>query len=110
MGKRLMSVLSAMRRAGSRASRGDEKLWKVWWLAGILLAWITSALMIAAEHLRSLGAWAWGWGDLCDVARLLVYLAWFRLAWRCSGNVQSVVWTQLARGALAAGLVVSAMF
>jgi hypothetical protein len=93
-----------------RASRGHERLWKVWWYAGIPLAWITSALVVASEDLRDLGTWAWGLGDAFDVARLLLYLAWARLAWRCSHNVQSAAWTPLARGALAAGLVASVMF
>jgi len=110
MTQELMSVLSAIRRSGSRAFQGEERLWKVWWLAGIPVAWATSALVVAAEHLRGLGAWAWGWGDACDVARLLIYLAWFRLAWRCSSNVESPVWTPLARVVLSAGLVLSAMF
>jgi hypothetical protein len=105
-----MSALSVLRRSGARAHHGDERLWRVWWCLGIPIAWITSALVIAAEDVRSLGAWAWGWGDLCDVARLLVYLVWLRLAWRCSHNVESAAWTPLARGALAAGLFASAMF
>jgi len=94
----------------SRAFHGEERLWKVWWCAGIPVAWAYSALAFAAEDLRDLGTWAWGWGDACDAARLLVYLAWFRLAWRCSRNVQATAWTPLARGALAAGLVATAMF
>ena len=93
-----------------RALQGEERLWKVWWLAGIPVAWATSALVLAAEDLRSLGPWAWGWGDALDAARLLVYLAWFRLAWRCSRNVQGAAWTPRARAALAAGLFASAMF
>jgi hypothetical protein len=105
-----MSVFSATRRSGSRAFRGEERLWRVWWLAGIPIALVTGALVIAAERLRGLGAWAWGWGDACDAARLLVYLAWFMLAWRCSKNVQKPVWTPLARVALLAGLVLSVMF
>jgi hypothetical protein len=107
MTEKLFSVLG---RSVSRAFQGEERLWKVWWCAGIPLAWITSALVLAADDLRGLGQWAWGWGDACDAARLLVYLAWFRLAWRCSGNVRSAAWTPLARGALSAGLILSAMF
>ena len=106
----LMSVLSAIRRSGSRAFRGEEKLWKVWWLGGIPVACITAMLVLAAERLRASGASAWGWGDACDVARLLVYLAWFRPVWRCSRNVRSIAWTPLARAALSAGLVLSALF
>jgi len=105
-----MSVFSAGRRSASRAFRGEEKLWKVWWFAGIPVACISGVLVLAAERLRASGAWAWGWGDACDVARFLVYLAWFGLAWRCSRNVQRTAWTPLARGALLAGLVFSAMF
>lgn len=110
MNGKLASALSAVRRSASLAFQGEEKLWKVWWLAGIPVAWITSALVIGAERVRDLGTWAWGWGDACDAARLLVYLAWFMLAWRCSKNVQGRVWTPLARVALLSGLVVSVMF
>ena len=110
MTSRVASFFSAIRRSGSRAFRGEEKLWKVWWLSGIPVALITGALWLAADRLRDLGTWAWGWGDACDVARLLVYLGWFHIAWRCSRNVQSASWTPLARGALLAGLVLSAMF
>jgi len=107
---RAAAVLSAIRRSGSRALRGEEKLWRVWWLGGIPAGCITGALILVAEHLRASGASAWGWGDACDVARFLVYVAWFMLAWRCSRNVDSVAWTPLARGALLVGLVLSAIF
>jgi fatty acid desaturase len=103
-------VFAAIRQSGSRAFRGEEKLWKVWWLAGIPVGCITAVLILAAERLRASGTWAWGWGDACDAARLLVYLAWFVPAWRCSRNVRNLAWTPLARGALLAGLVLSAMF
>ena len=105
-----MSVFSAVRRSGPRALRGEERLWRVWWLGGIPVGCITGVLVLAAERLRATGASAWGWGDACDVARLLVYLAWFLLAWRCSRNVENIAWTPLARGALLAGLVLSAIF
>lgn len=105
-----VSAFSAIRRSVSRALRGEERLWRIWWLAGIPVACITGLLVLAAESLRGLGAWAWGWGDACDAARLLVYLAWFLPAWRCSRNAGHGAWTWLARGALLAGLVLSAMF
>lgn len=105
-----MSVLSAIRRSGSRAFRGEEKLWRVWWLAGIPVGCVIGVLVLAAERLRALGTWAWGWGDACDAARFLAYLAWFFVAWRCSRNVERAAWTPLARVALAVGLVLSAIF
>jgi hypothetical protein len=101
---------SALWRSVSRTLRGEERLWKVWWYAGIPVALITGALVIVAERLRASGASAWGWGDLCDASRFLLYLAWFIPAWRCSKNVERAAWTPLARGALAAGLVLSAIF
>lgn len=103
-------VLPALWRSGSLAIRGEERLWRVWWLAGIPVALITGALWLTADRSRGFGASAWGWGDACDVARLLVYLMWFVPAWRCSRNVRNIAWTPLARGALLVGLVVSAMF
>jgi hypothetical protein len=101
-------MLPAILRFCSRASDGKEDLWKVWWLVGIPLGWATAGLVVAAEHVRYAGAE--GWGDLLDVVRFLAYLVWFQLAWRCSGNVAGAAWTPLARGALAAGLVLSVMF
>ena len=99
-----------LRLLASRAFRGEEKLWKVWWGGGVPGALVTAALVIAAENVRGLGTSAWVWGDACDAARLVVYLAWLVPAWRCSRNVGHAVWTPLARVALAAGLVASAMF
>jgi hypothetical protein len=93
-----------------RAFRGDERLWIIFWYAGIPVALISGALVLVAERLRASGASAWGWGDVCDASRFLVYLAWFIPAWRCSKNVERAAWTPLARVALAAGLVLSAMF
>jgi len=45
-------------------------------------------------------------GDLLSVVQFLIYFAWFRLAWRAS---RDSTWRPVAQGALAAGLVLSAM-
>jgi len=108
VGEFVVSILSAIRRFCSRASEGEESFWRVWWLAGIPVGWTTAALVIAAEQLRYAGNS--GLGDLLDVARFLIYLVWFQLAWRCSRNVVYAPWTPLARGILAVGLVLSVMF
>jgi hypothetical protein len=85
----------------------EEKLWKVWWLWGVPVAWITSALVLLAEELRMAGLHSAG--NLLDVAKLAVYWYWCRLAWRCSGNVGNPVWTFLSKGALAVGLGVTVL-
>jgi hypothetical protein len=97
-----------MARFGLRTAHGEEQLWKVWWLAGIPVAGLTTGLVILAEDMRMTGGD--GSGDALDVARLLVYFAWFRPAWRCSRNVGHVHWTWLARAGLVTGLILSAMF
>ncbi|MDB5810640.1 MAG: hypothetical protein JWN94_2762 [Betaproteobacteria bacterium] len=90
------------------ALAGTERLWKVWWLIGIPVAWATSGMIIGAEMIRAAGYW--NWGDLIDVARLVVYFGWARMAWRCSNNVENRRWTPVTRLALGAGFVSMAMF
>ena len=85
------------------AHAGVEKLWKIWWLWGIPVAWITSGVIVLAEIAFAAG-YA-GCGDLLDVVRLLVYFAWARLAWRCSHNVADRRWTVASRVVLGAGSV-----
>ena len=48
-------------------------------------------------------------GALANLARILLYLAWFVAVWRCSRNVERAYWTPLARGVALAGLVASAV-
>jgi hypothetical protein len=100
-------VLRRLRDFLGNAADGREELWKVWWLAGIPLGWTTSALIVAAECLRTNGYHAWG--DAFDVARFLAFFAWARMAWRCSRNCAQPFWTHAARALLAGGLFCMAM-
>ena len=84
-----------------------SELWKVWWLWGVPVAWIATALVLAAEQFR-LNGWASA-GDLLDIARLAVYWFWCRLAWKCSSKVANPLWKLLSKGALSAGLVVTVL-
>lgn len=102
-------MLPSNRRIIHAAAAGNEKLWRVWWFLGIPVGMTTSALTIAAELVRAAGTDYWGWGDLLDVVRLLVYFGWAQLAWRCSHNVTDWKWTPVSRIALSAGLVLQAM-
>ncbi len=93
-----------------RTTSGEERLWKVWWLAGIPMGWTASLLVVAAENLRYASDDYFIYGDALDVLRFLVYFAWLRFAWRCAGNVDFPLWTPLARITLSAGLVFMAIF
>ena len=81
----------------------SERLWKVWWLWGLPVAWATSALLVGAEFVRVEGLHRTG--DVLDLVRLGMYWLWLRLAWRCADNVDHRAWSFLARAALVTGLV-----
>jgi hypothetical protein len=84
----------------------SEKLWRVWWLWGIPVAWAASALILSAEYTRNAGFQ--GWGNALDVARLALYWSWMRVAWACSGNVERSFWGPLSRIGLLLGLAANA--
>jgi hypothetical protein len=86
----------------------EDKLWKVWWIAGIPVAWLVVGLVLLAEGAHSAGYR--GAGDLLEVTQFLIYFAWFRLAWRASRNIGHSILRPAAQGVLATGLVFSAMF
>jgi hypothetical protein len=77
------------------------------WIAGVPAAGLVTVSVLLAESARSAGHH--GLGDALSVVQFLVYFAWFRLAWRASRNIPDGTWKPVARGALAAGLVLSAM-
>lgn len=90
-----------------RASRGEEKLWVVWWQWGLPLALLANALTVLAEAAREADRFAAG--DALDVLKLLFFLAWLRLAWRCSNNTGHALWAKLARLALFVGFGLAAV-
>lgn len=100
---------SCRKRIIRAAAVGDERLWRVWWLLGIPVGLATSALTVGAELMRQAGPALGGWADLLDVVRLLVYLGWAQLAWRCSHNVEDWRWTSVSRCVISAGLVLQVM-
>jgi len=84
-----------------------ERLSKVWWITGIPASSLVIVLVLLAESAHSAGYR--GVGDLLSVTQFLIYFAWFRLAWSASRNIVDSTCRPVARGALAAGLVLSAM-
>jgi hypothetical protein len=85
----------------------SERLWRVWWLWGLPVAWVTGALIVFAEVVRTEG---YGdWGHFLDLVRLLVYWWWLRMAWKCARNVEHRFWTVIAKTALSVGLLVNVL-
>jgi hypothetical protein len=85
----------------------SERLWRVWWLWGMPVAWATGALVVFAELLR-VESYS-GWGDFLDLLRLLLYWWWLLMAWKRADNVEQRFWTPIAKTALVAGLLVSVL-
>ena len=95
-------MIESARHSLGRALNGTERLWKIW-ICAIPVVLMATALTGLAETVRIAGAH--GWGDFFDVVKLLFYFFWFRLAWRCSRNVDAGVWTPLSHLAASTGLV-----
>jgi len=90
-----------------RAHVGKERLWRVWWQWGIPLAALANGLNVVAEVFRESEHPAVG--DAVDVLKLLFFLAWCRLAWRCAQNAQRPLWGRLARLTILLGFGVAAV-
>ena len=100
-------MLESARQTLRRARNGEERLWKIWCLGGIPVAWMAGVLTAFAEDMRIAGAA--GSGDLLDVVKLLLYFWWFRLAWACARNVDSRIWTPVSRLAACGGLLLTVL-
>ena len=83
------------------------KLWQAWWLGGALLAMATALLVWGTD--AAYGAGSIALGGLANAARVIAYMVWALVVWRCSRNVRRPFWTYTARALLVAGLVASAV-
>lgn len=90
-------------RAGfwARAWRGEERLWKVWWYVGgpLTMAGAATAKLVADPFLVLAVAGA----------LLVAYFAWCYMAWRCAPNVDTKIWTPIARTLIVLGLLRTAV-
>ena len=93
--------------ATRRAMSGEERLWKVWWLWGVPVAALATALTLSAEFLRMDGLHSWG--EFLDAVKLLVYAAWLTAAWRCAEKAERPAVRIAARLAVAAGVLTAAL-
>lgn len=74
-----------------RALRGEEKLWKVFWICGFVVPVIAGLLLGIVLSLLPLLAIPFGllW---------LAYIIWWLVAtWRCAYNAEAKIWGHLAR-------------
>jgi hypothetical protein len=90
-----------------RRAVGNSRLWQVFWLGGAALAVLTGLLLWAAERAYTSGHSALE--ALADVTRIVLYLVWFKAAWRCSRNVEHAAWSPVARAVLLLGLAATAL-
>ncbi|MEM5298854.1 hypothetical protein VSR82_31615 [Burkholderia sp. JPY481] len=79
-----------------RAWRGEEPLWKVWWLIGVPLNLLLIPLL--AVLLTPNVPTPLYFGAL--IFYLLAFFAWIRAAWLCAPNVERRIWMVLARAVL----------
>ena len=77
-----------------KSLRGEQRLWKIWWIWGTIALVAYVALYVAEDRLRASNALA---ADLFATGKLLVVCAWSTVAWRCSTNVDTRAWTTVAR-------------
>jgi hypothetical protein len=94
-----------------KAWRGQERLWKVWWLLGVPLHVVWWTLYIdlwlsglAPESFLLITVWVWPVLRALLIAYAALYLAWCFVAWRCAGNAGRRIWSIAARVLIGVGL------
>lgn len=88
------------------ALRGEEQLWRIWWLGGIPVVLGATAFTFGAESLRDDGHHAAG--AFVDLLKLLLYSGWLIAAWRCARNAVHPIGALLGRIAVAGGVLAAA--
>ncbi len=82
-----------------RIWRGEERLWKVYWLVAVLGGWAFATLVGSMVRTGFLY-------DLLGLALLAIFAAYSGVGvWRCAFNVQRVIWGYAARTIIAVSLV-----
>jgi hypothetical protein len=91
-----------------RAWRGEERLWKVWWLLGLVLGVLGMLLRQAlVEGVPTQEALASFMPMLAASALFAPYLVWCKMAWSCANNVDWKYWGIIAKILIALGLLQS---
>jgi hypothetical protein len=90
-----------------RAWRGDERLWRVWWLLGIVLGALGLLAAQALDRAPTQSTLAPFIPTLVLFALFAPYLVWCKMAWSCAKNVDWKPWSIAARVLIVIGLVQS---
>lgn len=89
-----------------KAWRGEERLWKVWWLVGVPLGILGGAVSVWLEEASKPGS---GMSSLFPTATFFAlvaaYFAWCNMAWGCAKNVETKVWGTIAKVLIILGLM-----
>lgn len=86
------SLVTLPRGGPGRFWRGDERLWRAFWLFWFAGGWAVSVVV-------SLLVQSVGLPPLAAIALLMLYTVWAGVAvWRCAFNVKTRFWGYLARG------------
>jgi hypothetical protein len=82
-----------------RVWRGEERLWKVYWLVAILGGWALGTLIGALVRSGFLQ-------ELLGLALLVIYAVYSGVSvWRCAFNARRPIWGYMAHTVIAVGLV-----
>lgn len=75
-----------------KAWRGEERLWKVWWLIGLPVRFVEQYLSRRVHTFDPTPA------EMAVIALFVVIgIVWAYCAWRCSPNVSHPFWKFVAR-------------
>jgi len=87
-----------------RAWRGEERLWKVWWLLGLVLGVLGMLLRQALERVPTQETLVPFLPTLAASALFAPYLVWCKMAWSSANNVDWKYWGIIAKILIALGL------
>jgi len=84
-----------------RAWRGEERLWKVWWLIGI-----PQSVVLALLYVNVLQKTPHSMAYVpALVLYIVVHFAWVRMAWLYAPNVKRGIWTAVSYVVIVLGVL-----
>jgi len=88
-----------------RAWKGEEKLWKVWWLFGVPLNIVSKILQKMSEMAPPPIPIQVIW--LLLLCAFVLWVYWCIAVWRCAPNVETKSWTYVARALVVVSILLA---